>query len=264
MPVQCSLPLLAQFQLFFWCFQCAREVCICLSTALKVTSKFTMSHPSTCEGAMSAKNEKLHYVLLVEYKIFLVLWNASAKYGYCAFWGSGDLEATICICVVTPLATSSSWNSSHPSEKLLNWSTKYILYDTNQLQLRKYELNSINNLIDTLQIILLWFSSGKLPLLTVVCYPEALKNKRSSRTWLVHPSFPHLWLRWKFFEKIRNVFLHHLAALSSCNMRFEGAKWELSQLEYSGEMQLFQKDSGMEKHMWMLFWQEKHTQNTEK
>ena len=87
----------------------------------------------------------------------------------------------------------------------------------------------------------------KLSLLTVVCYLEAIKNKRSSETWLVHPSFPHLWLRWKLFEKIRNIFLHHLAALSSCNTRFKGEKWELSQLEYSGEMQLFQKDFDMKK-----------------
>ena len=104
----------------------------------------------------------------------------------------------------------------------------------------------------------------KLPLLTVVCYLEAIKNKRSSRTWLVHPSSPHLWLRWKFFEKIRNICLHHLAALSSCNTRFEGEKWELSQLEHSGELQLFQKILTWKKHMWMLFWQEKHTQNTGK
>ena len=58
---------------------------------------------------------------------------------------------------------------------------------------------------------------------------------------------PHLWLGWNFFEKIENIFLHHLVALSSCNTRFEGEKWELSQLEYSGEIQLLQKDINLEK-----------------
>ena len=123
-----------------------------------------------------------------------------------------------------PLATSSSWNMSHPSEKLLNWYTKYILYDRNQLQLKKYEVNSINNLNDTLQIALLSFSSQKLPLLMFVCYLEAPKNKRSSGTWLVHPSSPHLWLRRNFFEKIGNIFLCYLVALSSCNTSFDGEK----------------------------------------
>jgi len=50
-----------------------------------------------------------------------------------------------------------------------------------------------------------------------------------------------------FFEKVIYISLHHLLALSSCNTRFEGEKWELSQLEYSGEMQLLQKDFDMEK-----------------
>ena len=196
--------------------------------------------------------------------MFMVLWNASAKDGYCAVWGSRHMEATICICVATSLAMSSSWNLSHPPKELLNWNTKYILYDRNLLQLRKYELNSINNLNDTIQSILLWSSSCKLPLLTIVCYLEALKNKRSSETWLVHPSSPHLWLTWKFFQKIWNIFLHHLVALSSCITRFEGEKWETSQLEHSGEMQLFQKNLTRKRYMWVLFWQEKHTQNTGK
>ena len=91
------------------------------------------------------------------------------------------------------------------------------------------------------------FSCWKLPLLTFICYLEALKNRTSSGTWLVHPSSPHLWLRWKFFQKIRSIFPHHLVALSSCNTRFEGEKWELSELKYSGEMQLFQKDFDMKK-----------------
>ena len=33
----------------------------------------------------------------------------------------------------------------------------------------------------------------------------------------------------------------------SCNTRFEEEKWELSQLEYSGEMKHLQKDDDMEK-----------------
>jgi len=120
-----------------------------------------------------------------------------------AFWRSGHLGATICIYVATPLATSSSWNLSHPSEKLLNWSTKYILYDTNQLQLKKYEVNSSKNLNDTLQSALSWFSSWKLPLLMVVCYLEALKNKRSSGTWLAHPSSSAPLIEVDFFRKNR-------------------------------------------------------------
>ena len=43
------------------------EVCICLSIASNTSSKFAMWHPSTCEGAMNAKNGKLSYLLLVEY-----------------------------------------------------------------------------------------------------------------------------------------------------------------------------------------------------
>ena len=106
----------------------------------------------------------------------------------CAFQRFGHFGAAICIYVATPLATSSSWNLSHPSEKLVNSSTKYILYDTNQLQLKKYEVKNINNLNDILQSALSWFSSKKLPLLMVICYLEALKNKRSSKTSLAHPS----------------------------------------------------------------------------
>ena len=64
--------------------------------------------------------------------------------------------ATICIYVAMPSTTSSSWNMSHPSEKLLNWSTKYMIYGTNQLWLKKYEVHFTNNLKDTLQSALLW------------------------------------------------------------------------------------------------------------
>ena len=52
---------------------------------------------------------------------------------------------------------------------------------------------------------------------------------------------PHLQLRWNFFEKIGNIFLHYLVALSSCNTRFEKEKWELSQLEYSGECSFWRR-----------------------
>ena len=178
--------------------------------------------------------------------MFMVLWNASAKDGYCAFWGLAHENNYLYLCgntfvnIIQLEPEPSIW-------KAVELKYKYILYDTNQLQLRKYELNSINNLNNTLQSILWWSSSWKLPLLTVVCYLEALMNKRSSKTWLVHPSSPHFWLRCKFFQKIRNIILHHLVALSGCNTRFEGKKWELSQLEYSGEMQLFQKNCDMEK-----------------
>ena len=58
---------------------------------------------------------------------------------------------------------------------------------------------------------------------------------------------PHLWLRRNFFEKIGNIFLHYLVAFSSCDTRFEEEKWELSQLEYSGKMQLLQRYFDMEK-----------------
>ena len=50
------------------------------------------------------------------------------------------------------------------------------------------------------------------PLLMVVCCPEALKRKSSSGTWLVHPSSLHLWLRQKFFEKVRSL----PSSMSSC------------------------------------------------
>ena len=99
------------------------------------------------------------------------------------FQDLGTLGATICIYVATPLTTSSSRNLSHPSENLLNWRTKYILYNANQLELKKYEVNSTNNLNDIFYSTFSWFSSQKLSLLTIVCYLKA-----SSRTWLAHPS----------------------------------------------------------------------------
>ena len=101
---------------------------------------------------------------------------------------SGHLGTTVCIYVATPSATSSSWNPSHPSKKLLNGSTKYKVYDTNQLQLKKCEVNSTNIWMTPSTAHFYDPSSGKLPLLTVICYLEAPKNKRSSKTWLTHPS----------------------------------------------------------------------------
>ena len=68
---------------------------------------------------------------------------------------------------------------------------------------------------------------------------------------------PHPWLRWIFFEKIGNIFLHHLVALSSCNTKLDQEKWELSQLVYSGEMQLLQKDFDMEKTYVDALWTNK-------
>ena len=52
-----------------------------------------------------------------------------------------------------------------------------------------------------------------------------------------------------FLKKIGHVFLYYVVALSSCNTRFEEEKWELSQLGYSGEMQLLQKDFDMAKNI---------------
>ena len=46
------------FPMFFY------EVCICLSTASSMSSKFTTSHPSTCEGAVNEKHERLASVLV--------------------------------------------------------------------------------------------------------------------------------------------------------------------------------------------------------
>ena len=142
--------------------------------------------------------------------------------------------------------TSSSWNMSHPSEKLLNWSTRYMIYGTKQLWLKKYEVNFTNHLIDTLQSALSWFSSKKLCWwLFVTQKPQRTKDHPKHDLAIHH--LPHLWLRRNFFEKIRNIFLHYLVALSNCNTRFREEKWELSQLEYSGEMQLLQKHFDIEK-----------------
>ena len=139
---------------------------------------------------------------------------------------------------------------SHPSEKLLNWSTKYMIYGTNQLWLKKYEVNFTNNLNDTLQSTLSWFSSKKLCWwLFVTQKPQRTKGHPKHDLAIHH--LPHLWIRlWlrqNSFENIGNIFLHYLVALSSCNTRFREEKWELSQLEYSGEMQLLQKHFDMKK-----------------
>ena len=147
--------------------------------------------------------------------------------------------------------------------KLLNWSTKYIIYGTNQWLLKKYEVNFTNNSNDTLQSAVSWFSSKKLCWwLFVTQKPQRTKGHPKHDLAILH--LPHLWLRWNFFEKIGNIFLQYLVALSSCNTRFREEKWELSQLEYSGEMQLLQKHFDMEKHTWMLIEQTKNTQNIRK
>ena len=117
---------------------------------------------------------------------------------------SGHMEAAVCTDVATPLANVIQLEP-HPSIQMLrNWKTIVIRYGTNQLKQRNYELNSINKLNDTLQSRFPWFSTGKLALLTFVCYPEAPKNKRSSRTWLTHPSSSAPLIEAEIFWKNRN------------------------------------------------------------
>jgi len=152
-----------------------------------------MSHPSTCKGTMNMKNEKCDYVLLLEYWNVYISSNAS---GYCDFWGSGHMEASVCIYVATPC----------------------------------------------------WC-------LFVTCKPRRTKGHPEHDLRIHH--LPQVWLRRNFFLKIGNIFLHYLVALSSCNTRFEGEKWELSQLEYSGEIQLLQKDFDMEKTYVDALWTNK-------
>ena len=50
-----------------------------------------------------------------------------------------------------------------------------------------------------------------------------------------------------FLKKSKIYFYIIWKLWVSCNTRFEEEKWELSQLEYSGEMKLLQKDFEMEK-----------------
>ena len=50
-----------------------------------MSSKFAVSHPSTCEDAINVKNEKCDYIILVEYLNVYVSSNASVKDGYRAF-----------------------------------------------------------------------------------------------------------------------------------------------------------------------------------
>ena len=161
---------------------------------------------------------------------------------------SGHLGAIVCIYVATPSARSSSWNMSHPAEKLLNWNTKYMIYGTNQLWLKKYQVNFMDNLNDTLQSALSWFSSKKLCWWLFVTQKPQKTEGHLKHDFTIH-HLPHLWLRRNFFENIGNIFLHYLVALSSCNTRFREEKWELSQLKYSGEMQLLQKHFDMEKYI---------------
>ena len=136
---------------------------------------------------------------------------------------------------------SSSWNLSHPAKR--HWIKIQKTYYMTKTSCNWGKMNLITSIS--------WMRPSKAYFhdfhLRNFCWWLFVTWKRSSRTWLSHPSSPHLWLRWKFFEKIRNMFLHHLVALRSCNTRFEGEKWKLSQLKYSGEMQLFQKDFDKEK-----------------
>ena len=129
--------------------------------------------------------------------------NTNVQDEYCYFRGSEHKGATICIYVATPLTTSSSRNMSHPSKSCWIENTKVILYIANQIKLKKYELNNIDNVNDTLQSVLSWFSSRKESLLIVVCYLKAPKKKRSSGTWLVHPSYSAPPIVAEFFWKNR-------------------------------------------------------------
>ena len=133
------------------------------------------------------KSETWKIGLCSTFKVIKCLCSVKCK---CKGWIPCLLSSgtTVCIYVATPSAMSSRWNLSHPSEKLLNWCTKYIVYDTNQLQLKKCEVNSTNIWMTPSKVHFYDPSSGKLPLLTVICYPEAPKNKRSCGTWLAHPS----------------------------------------------------------------------------
>ena len=78
--------------------------------------------------------------------------------------------------------------------------------------------------------------------------PRSTKEQKVIRN-MTYPSIIFHISDWgrNFLQKIGNIFPHYVVALSSCNTRFEKEKWELSQLGYSGEMQLLQKDFDMEK-----------------
>ena len=54
----------------FSCFSDVSNLFVefCLSKASNMSSKFSMPHPSPCQSAMNVKDEKLGYILLVEYK----------------------------------------------------------------------------------------------------------------------------------------------------------------------------------------------------
>ena len=196
---QCSVPFLSRPN--FSCFSdvCVWQVCIYLPTASNMSSKFTMPHPSICQSAMNVKDVKLGYILLVEYKNVYVSVYSSVKWMNSAFWGFRD-NYVVC---------ASVWQChppgklSHPSKHCWIWNTKVILYDKSKLELRKCELNTINSLNDTLSNVFSWFFAQKPALLMVVCYLEALKNKRSSRTWLVHPSSSEPLIEAEFFWKNR-------------------------------------------------------------
>ena len=132
-----------------------------------------------------------------------------------------------------------------------------------EVQNTYYMIQTICNLRNMKLILsIIWMTPSKVHFYNsspfVVCYLEAPENTRSSGTWLVHPSSSTPLIEVVFFfEKIGNMFLHHLVALSSCNTSFQGEKWQLWQLEYSGKMQLLQKHFDMEKTYVDALWTNK-------
>ena len=153
--------------------------------------------------------------------------------------------------MATPSATSSSWNLTHPSEKLLKWSTKYILYDTNQFKLKKYEVNYTKIWMTPSKVHFYVPCSGKLPVLMVVCYLEAPKIKRSSRIWpAIHGMVHSIWIpyglhsgygmkKWLGCQPKNSPYGVHGMGLESiwnipgsvktsekCPMKFPGEQWK--------------------------------------
>ena len=122
---------------------------MCLSTASKWSSKFTLQHPSTCKSAMNAKNENLAMFYL--FRVLKCLCFIKYK---CKGWitiplmdlGTGGNYLYLC---GNAFGNIIQLELDPSIQRLLKWNTKGILYDTNQWQLTKYELNSINNLNDT-------------------------------------------------------------------------------------------------------------------
>ena len=229
-----------------------------------MSSNFTVCHPSTCKGAVNVNNEKLGCILPTRSWTVYVLLNLSVQDEYCHFRGSECKEGTICIYVATPLATSSSRNMSHPSKSCWIENTKVILYITNHLKLKKYELNNIDNVNNTLQHVLSWFSSWKQSLLMVVCYLKAPKKKTSSGTWLAHPSSSAPPIEAESFWKNRTYISTlpgklWVAVTQDLKKKNENNhNWNILV-----KCRFYRRILIWKKYMWILFWQAKHTQNTE-